>query len=417
LKQPLKLHNRPYNFMAPASSLACTRGVSEPRRFWRAIKHVYLAAFFIEGDTMRITAGGIIASLIIGLPATSLASTLVVAPASYPTIQSAINAAHAGDTVRIMPLANGAARNESITVSTSKLVLEGRNGATLDGTGLSANGITIGADRVTVKGLTIRNFSEFGCSGIEVDGDRAEINSNIISQNRFGVFVNSTNAHIAGSTISRNLASGVFLAGSGALVEQNTVCQNQNAAINVISGGNSISNNEVANNLADGIYVSTGSSVFGDPPPAVTKIESNNVHDNPANGIGLDFSDSVIVRYNTVNHNATGIRLLNFSFNCTVTTNIITCSIGTGLDYYRSGIILEDFTLVSGCSVTYNAILGNAWDGIEVGAFNTDNIVTDNISIGNCHFDAEDSTYDGFQVYNTWKRDIFVTSNPAGLGR
>jgi len=366
---------------------------------------------------MRIIAGGIIASLIIGLPAASLASTLTVAPGAYPTIQSAVNAAHTGDTVRIMPLAGGVPRCESITVSTSKLTLDGRNGVVLDGTGLSANGITILGDHVTVKGMTVRNFSDFGYSGIEVDGDRAEINSSAISLNRFGVTVNSTNAHIAGSTISQNLASGIFLAGSGALVEQNTVKQNENAAINVIAGGNSICNNEVANNLSDGIYVSTGSSAFGDPAPNATKIESNNVHDNPSNGIGLDFSDSVTVRYNTVSHNGTGIRLLDFSCNCSITTNVVTCSTGGGFDYYRSGIILEDLSFVSGCAVTFNAVLGNAWDGIEVGAFNTDNAITDNIGLGNCHFDAEDSNYDTLQVYNTWKRDLFLTSNPAGLGR
>ena len=76
----------------------------------------------------------------------------------YNTIQTAINAASAGDLVYIKK----GVYNESVTITTPYLTIRGedRNSVIIDGEFMRENGIQIfDTDGVSVENLTVRNFS------------------------------------------------------------------------------------------------------------------------------------------------------------------------------------------------------------------------------------------------------------------
>ena len=78
-------------------------------------------------------------------------------PSTYPTIQSAVDAADPGDLVLIEP---GVYR-ESVAVTTPGLVVRGtdRNATILDGEFTRENGIAVTADGVAVENITARNYT------------------------------------------------------------------------------------------------------------------------------------------------------------------------------------------------------------------------------------------------------------------
>ena len=76
----------------------------------------------------------------------------------YETIQSAVDAAKAGDLILI----NSGVYNESVTITTPYLTIRGkdRNGVIIDGEFMRENGIQIyETDGVSVENLSVRNFS------------------------------------------------------------------------------------------------------------------------------------------------------------------------------------------------------------------------------------------------------------------
>lgn len=85
-------------------------------------------------------------------------SQVLRVPASYRTIQAAVDAARPGDLVLIAP----GVYHESVTVAGSHpdIVIRGldRNRVVLDGQNRLGNGISVNADGVAVENLTVRNY-------------------------------------------------------------------------------------------------------------------------------------------------------------------------------------------------------------------------------------------------------------------
>lgn len=98
----------------------------------------------------------------------SAASTLVVGPGGYTSIQSAVNAAAAGDTILVMP----GVYQEEVIIGKARLTLTGthRDDVILDGGGLLTNGVAVVANGVTVRSLTARNYASNGFVFSNVDG-------------------------------------------------------------------------------------------------------------------------------------------------------------------------------------------------------------------------------------------------------
>ena len=110
-------------------------------------------------------------ALIAALPASA---NILLVPSQYPTIQSAVNAAQPGDTVRVSPKSDGTPYQESVSITTNDIRLEGDQAPILDGGGSqsvvdsnnqpifgSGDGINVNADGVTVCGFVVQNYYYF----------------------------------------------------------------------------------------------------------------------------------------------------------------------------------------------------------------------------------------------------------------
>ena len=129
------------------------------------------------------------------------AGATIVVPTDYQTIQQAIDNASAGDTIFVY---NGTYAENLIIPINLTLIGEGRDVTVIDGRG--ADGITVTAADVEIKGFTIHN----GSAGIYVEADDATItvlNNNISGNANGGVQINASNrieANITCNVISDN---------------------------------------------------------------------------------------------------------------------------------------------------------------------------------------------------------------------
>ncbi len=91
-------------------------------------------------------------------------------PADYPTIQSAVDAASAGDLVLIAP----GVYKEQVTVTTPSLTIRGedRNTVILDGEHIRENGVFATSDGVAVENLTTKNYTSNGVFWTGITGYR-----------------------------------------------------------------------------------------------------------------------------------------------------------------------------------------------------------------------------------------------------
>ena len=225
--------------------------------------------------------------------------------------------------------------NGTLSVSgteSDKVVFTGINDLTYGGSGVTGSydywlGITVSAaGEFTGDNVKIRYAgadSNYSNSAINVQGklnltnsevsnsknngiymnttvDVSIKNNNIISNQRFGIYINNISADanntmvIENNTISGNSGCGVYVsqAGTGnALLEGNMIANNGGSGIyiDIFGTGNlSVRNNNLLNNTESGIYVSLGglsSSIF--TGIADNTYEGNTIKGEPCNGVGI----------------------------------------------------------------------------------------------------------------------------------
>jgi parallel beta-helix repeat protein len=364
----------------------------------------------------------------------SARASILLVPQNYSTISAAVAAAHNGDTIQISPkLGTDPTYHESIVVTTNTLTINGVGGATMDGStlaGLNNSGptaIVVSGNGVFISGLTVQNYNFFPTTdGIQLRGSNDHVTGCILSGNGRGLAMLGTTGIASGNTASLNRVLGVVINGTGNTLQGNTVTNNVtseegNGGVLVFSGGCNIKDNIVSQNLGDGIIADVGTSEFGGPALTAGYITGNTVNGNTGNGIVLNESENQLVKNNIVSGNGSGIRLMDFTRLCTINKNTVTNSTGAGTNYYRSGIILEDFTQVHACSITQNTVSGCTWDGIEAGSDPFDangnlspNTFKDNLAGSSGNLDLEDHSYAVYgAVLNTWLHNTFGTATPG----
>lgn len=181
---------------------------------------------------------------------------MVIVVEAGQSIQAAVDAAVAGDTVVVRE----GVYEESVTVGPGKerlrLVAEGPGEAVLDGAELPGTvGVVIrGASGVTVAGFTIRNFPRGGIA-VESDG-------NVLRNNR----------------VVKNGGTGINVRGARNLVQGNTVRENAAGGLRVADGvRNLLIGNRLAANTGEGISVASSAPY--------TLVLENEVCDNGGTGI------------------------------------------------------------------------------------------------------------------------------------
>ena len=116
------------------------------------------------------------------------ASTTIVVPDDFPTIQEAVNSAAEGSTISVRP----GVYNESITISTSQLKIMGNSADSTVITGPGSSHtvqLARGANNITVSGFTIEGTNEGPWSGIHIRSLYNTIENNIVTGHHYGIHI------------------------------------------------------------------------------------------------------------------------------------------------------------------------------------------------------------------------------------
>ena len=211
----------------------------------------------------------------------------------YETIQSAVDAAKAGDLILI----NSGVYNESVTITTPYLTIRGkdRNGVIIDGEFMRENGIQIyDTDGVSVENLSVRNFSLNAVYWNSSKGYKAS-HVTVYNNGDYGVYAfDSTDGVFEKIYASGHPDSGIYIGQCypcNALIYDSVVEGNALGYSGTNAGGHLYIYNNIWRDNMSGIIPNTLDSELN-PPGRETTIVGNLVVDNnnyeaPANRFGL----------------------------------------------------------------------------------------------------------------------------------
>ncbi|MFC6723069.1 nitrous oxide reductase family maturation protein NosD [Halobium palmae] len=246
---------------------------------------------------------------------------------TFGSLQSAVDAAEPGDTVRLR-----GRFDETVVVNTSNLTLVSEPGhlAQLNGTGVG-DVLTLNGDRVTVQRVWIHN------SGYDPAGNDA------------GIWVNSTNATIVDSRVTA-VTFGIWIDGvNGVRIDDNTIVgresvrplSNRGNGIQVWKTEDSRLTDNRITDVRDGIYYSWASNVTA----------RNNTMWGLRYGVHYMYSDDSRLENNTAFDNDVGYALM-LSERIQVVNNTAVNNTGTS----GHGILLKriDHSVIEGNEVVDN---------------------------------------------------------------
>ncbi len=191
------------------------------------------------------------------------AKTITVGPsATYKTIQSAVNAAVAGDTV----LVQSGTYNEVVLVEKAITVKAAPGATPIVDAGQKYPAFRVKA-AATIDGFTIRNAGK-SYTGVYVTASGATVSNNKISGCGWGIFLTGGSANtVKGNTVDGATTDGIGISGSN----RNTVTGNKvtNSAKGLSIEGSSSSNVIYFNDFNNG-YSASGVTNTYNSPTAVT---------------------------------------------------------------------------------------------------------------------------------------------------
>ncbi len=271
----------------------------------------------------------LLAGLFVLVLATSANAATLNVPADFITIQAAVNAAAAGDTI----LVQSGTYYENVNVNKA-LTLRGvdsGSGLPVVDAGRSGDAIILRANNCTLQDFVAMNSS--GQSGIRVLSSYNTISGNTAVGNYYGIAIRSSSIGntISGNTATDNSYYGILLdSSSGNTISDNIATGNSNGIYLYFSSiGNTISGNTATGNTNSGICISSSSG--------------NTISDNTAAG----------------NSNY-GIYLRSSSNDNTIYLNTLDSGRSNGANHWNSTT-----EIAYGNATTY---VGNIWsdyDGID----------------------------------------------------
>jgi parallel beta-helix repeat protein len=371
------------------------------------------------------------------VPATTLVVDQTAGP--YFTIQSAVNAASPGDTVKV----DAGTYHEQVTVNKNNLRVLAKDGSACCSDVViappatpvanTANGnaalVEIPAQGVTLKGFTVDGQGNIGIAyGVTIDGSGSGsiLNNHITNiqgpasaQLGFGVYANtSAQVKILGDAIDHYNKGGILVkGGADAKIENNvvtgagpvgTIAQNgiqigdtpdlqvSKARVdNNIVSGNSYTNTANDGFVAIGILVfnqtnkvtvdhnwiySNQEGIFTEAT-ANAQISHNFAYGNSLDGIALfDTSSSNVTDNLSVNNGGNGIEVNGLGSGTANTAQHNNLQFNYAIGNGGNGILLDN---AWNNTVSNNAAIVNVEYGINVSDGSSGNTIANNIAIGN----------------------------------
>ena len=186
-------------------------------------------------------------------------ATWIVPSPNLTTIQAAVNAAAAGDTIEIQ---TGIYKENVIVNKQLTLIGSGLPVVNADGSG---DAITLSANGCTLKGFVVKNSGSTQC-GIRVTSNENTISENTVTGNSYGIFlVTSTRDNSIILNNVNNNAYGIYLSSSTSAnyIDLNNVNNNAFGISLFVSNGNKIPFNNVNNNALGILLIdSIGNEIF-----------------------------------------------------------------------------------------------------------------------------------------------------------
>jgi parallel beta-helix repeat protein len=377
--------------------------------------------------------------------------------ANYKKIQTAINNANAGDTIRVW----AGTYNENLKVNKTVTLIGNRTTkTTIDGGG-SGNVIWITGDWVNITGFTITNSgSIMQNAGIFLSNVKncKIYNNNVSSNNENGVWLShGINNIIENNTCSYNNYDGIAVGGgSNNSLINNTCNYNKYFGIRLIGSlNNSLINNTCCYNKHGGFQIHSSSSTnivsntisFGRYGIFLSSSTSNRLMNNTMVSCGLFFGTSslneyikhTIIKNNTVNGKPVcywkniigGTVPLNMGqvilANCrdviveNQNFNDVSCGIELG---FSNNITIRNITSISNkmygiflCQSSKNLLINNKcnsnnWDGIQIRDYSNKNVFINNT----CNSNKRHGFYFHTKSYlNNLMNNTFCSNKATGV--
>ena len=360
----------------------------------------------------------------------------------FDKIQDGIDSVNESGTVYVY---NGTYYENLVVNKSITLIGEDKNTTIIDGTG-TGDVLHLSANNISIKWFTIKNGGNWTRdAGIDIRSNSVLIKSNILIDNRVGIYLDnaeynvimdniivnsseygyysghgiwlshsSNNNTVTNNTISNGDYHGIAIAYSrDNNISQNTIMNNEEginlyeAANNILylnditnhsrcairiiySGNDSIIGNNIVDNGDYGIEI-LGSNR--------TTIYGNIILNNNYQGINIEYSFDIYVIKNTIIDCYRGIHV-DDSSNLTINKNYIKNCTSNGISIYGSmwngiGHVISENTmtyngdegLMLACDTPHNIISGNTFisnhPGITIGRDTYDNIIFENNLIDN----------------------------------
>ncbi len=385
------------------------------------------------------------------------------------TIQEAVNAAHAGDTINV----RGGTYEEDVVVN-KKLTIQATGPATVDPVddgvaGNPAYGFNLQANDIVIRGFRIGEFDgnadPDGSVGINASSSFSgyKIQNNTIARNVFGIYLNTSTSNgvhqtvVSGNTFRNNNAPGAA-SGNGIYSDQgarNVKITDNNfhghdnediifvapaaLQLNLVIQHNTlvdssgiffvnVQHSTIANNTIQGSNFNAIELAGGNVDNIIRSNNLKNVGIQGYTGIYLNTAYAGANSNNTIQNNTvvyaglSGIRVRDSSFNI-VRGNTVSRAKGFDLSNpaWGNGITLENAT---GNTLDSNVVHQNARHGIYVDADSSGNLIKLNLSFDNAQvdpsaFDYNDASSGGGTAgtANTYQGNIGRTENRPGLIR
>lgn len=296
----------------------------------------------------------------------SHADTLrVCAACEHHSIQSAVQSAAAGDTIVV---AAGHYAEGQIVLA-KPVTLVGENRPTLDGRH-QENVILIAADRVTVRGFTIRNSGESSVSeysGIRVQNARdCLLANNVLEENTYSVYLaNVDGCQVDGNTMTGNAkdevsgGNGMHLWNSRHItVTHNTIQHHRDGIYLEFTDDSTLSDNHSTRNIRYGLHFMYSHRDH----------YARNLFDYNLTGVAVMYSHGITMDHNEFSHSwgraSYGLLLKEIDDSSIVNNRFFGNTIGIYMDGVNRCSFLDNTFSNSGWGVR---ILGSAYDNRFVG--------------------------------------------------